>query len=107
MSIDIPARAEGDIEVAADDIGRWNPAALPRFFALLTKALDDLERMPYLAARYEPESPLFPGLRVYDIPRDYGYLVCYFPRPDGISVARVLHHSRNFPAIFNPAPDPP
>jgi plasmid stabilization system protein ParE len=106
MSIDIQPRAAVDIEIAADELERWRAGAEVRFVARLNDALARLERLPYLAPRHEPESALFPGLREYLIPRDYGYLIFYVPADDGISVARVLHHSRNITAIFNPRPDP-
>jgi plasmid stabilization system protein ParE len=107
MSIEIQPRAAVDIEIAADELERWRAGAETRFIARLNDALARLERLPDLAARHEPESALFPGLREYLIPRDYGYLVFYLPTDEGVSVVRVLHRSRNLPAIFNPDPDPP
>jgi plasmid stabilization system protein ParE len=100
VSVDIQPRADGDLEVAGDELDRWQPGTAARFVAQLNDALARLEQLPRLAGKYEPESPDFPDLRVYPIPRDFGYLVFYQPTADGISVVRVLHRSRNLPAIF-------
>ena len=107
MSIDVQPRAQSDIEIAVDELRGWRAGAAERFVNRLDDALSTLERFPHLAARYEATDPALAELRVYPIPRDYGYLVFYLPTADGIAVVRVLHHSRNIDAIFNPDPDPP
>ena len=106
MSVVFRPKAESDVEVAVDDIGRWQASAVDKFVRRVDESVAALDRMPFLAPVHEPEAPEYPGMRVYVIPRDYGYLIFYQPTADGISVARVLHRSRNIPAIFNPTPDP-
>jgi toxin ParE1/3/4 len=100
MSIDVAPRAQSDIEMAIDELGRWRAFAGDRFLDRLHAALTRLEQLPYIAGRYEPTNPAFPDLRVYTIRKDYGYIVYYVPAADGIVVVRVLHGSRNLAAIF-------
>jgi plasmid stabilization system protein ParE len=107
MSIDVQPRAQSDIEIAVDELRGWRVGAAERLVDRLDDALATLERLPHFSARYGATDPALAELRVYPIPRDYGYLVFYLPTGDGIAVVRVLHHSRNIAAIFNPDPDSP
>jgi plasmid stabilization system protein ParE len=100
MSIDFQPRALSDIEMAVDTLNQWRSTTGKRFIDRLNDTLSRLEQFPLLASKHEPTTSNFPELRIWLIRKDFGYLVCYVPTGDGISVIRVLHGSRNFAAIF-------
>ena len=104
--IEVLPRAEHDIEVATDEIDRNLRTPGEVFQERLQRTLELLEAVPHLGALYEPQAPEYPGLRVHLVRGWRSYAVFYLPRPDGITVVRVLHTSRNLAAIFAPDPDP-
>jgi toxin ParE1/3/4 len=71
-----------------------------RFFAEAEATFAYLASMPGTGALYEPDEPLFRGLRYCPVSRYRKYLVFYQPVHDGIEVYRVLHGSRDILGIL-------
>ncbi len=74
------------------------PVAL-EFVAAVERAFAHLRAHPTSGSlRYERLTGL-PGLRAWPI-RRFPYLLLYFERPDHLDVARLLHMSRDIPALL-------
>ena len=71
-----------------------------RFFAQAKATFSRLAAMPGMGARYQPEEPLYAGLRYFPVSRFRMYLVFYLPIPEGIEVLRILHGARDIAAIL-------
>jgi toxin ParE1/3/4 len=71
-----------------------------RFFAEAEATFTRLASMPGIGTRYEPDEPLYAGLRYFPVSRFRVYLVFYRPLPGGIEVLRVLHGARDIHAIL-------
>lgn len=105
MSIVFSDRAEVDAAYLAGEIrDESGVAAADRFAARLRQTAGLLERLPHMGEAIDPPFPRHPGLRVFPIRKQPHHLVFYTPTDTGILIVRVLHASRNIPAIFG-APD--
>jgi toxin ParE1/3/4 len=71
-----------------------------RFFAQAEATFARLAKMPGMGTRYEPEEPLYAGLRYFPISHFRMYLVFYRSLPEGIEVLRVLHGARDIATII-------
>ncbi len=71
-----------------------------RFLAEAEATMIRLARMPGLGERYEPDEPLYAGLRYCRISRFRNYIIFYKPIPDGIEVYRVLHGARDIDGLL-------
>ena len=71
-----------------------------RFFTQAETTLKRLANMPGMGTHYEPEQPLYAGLRYFPVSRFRTYLVFYRPIPEGIEVLRVLHGARDIASIL-------
>ncbi len=101
MSVEILQRAQWDIEEIADVIRtKAGVLSADRFADRLTKTLAFLERFPATGELIEPGYFNLPGLRVMTVRQSPNYLVFFQPNPDGITVVRVLHASRDRDAVF-------
>jgi toxin ParE1/3/4 len=69
------------------------------FLAALQRTLDHLRAHPASGSlRFEPDTGL-PGLRVWPI-RGFPHLLFYLDRADHVDVTRILHGSRDIPALL-------
>jgi toxin ParE1/3/4 len=94
-------RALRDLDEAAGHIQRQSsPERAIRFLRAADSTFARLAGMPGLGTRYEPDEPLFAGLRYALIAPYRTYLVFYRPIPGGIEVLRVLHGARDIPGIL-------
>ena len=60
-----------------------------------------LAGMPSMGPRYDPEEPIYAGLRYFPITRHRKFPIFYRPSPHGgIEVLRVLHGARDIAAIL-------
>jgi len=101
VSVEIPPRAQADIDIESEDLGqRYGQPTAERFQDQLARLLSRLDALPTSAAEVDPPYPNHPGLRVAQVPRFPHQLVYYVPTPAGIRVVRVLHSSRDIDAIF-------
>jgi toxin ParE1/3/4 len=94
-------RALRDLDEAAAYIQEHgSPQRALRFLRAADSTLATLAGMPGLGARYEPDEPVYAGLRFFPITRHRKYIVFYRPLPGGIEVLRVLHGARDIPGIL-------
>jgi toxin ParE1/3/4 len=93
-------RALRDLDEAAAYIQRRStPQRAIRFLRAADTTLAMLAGMPGMGTRYEPDEPIYTGLRYFPITRYRNYLVFYRPAPGGIEVLRVLHGARDVDGI--------
>jgi len=90
-----------DLDEAADYLQQeGGPRLAIRFLREVDATLQSLAAIPGLGARYEPNDPLFEGVRIFPISRFKKYLVFYRPITDGIEVLRVLHGARDIKGLL-------
>jgi toxin ParE1/3/4 len=71
-------------------------ATAERFLDGARTSFEDLAAEPSMGAPVILRSPVLAGMRKWPV-RDFrNDLIFYLPRPDGISVVRVLHGSRDW-----------
>ena len=78
-------------------------AGLPvaeRFLTALDLTFADLARMPEIGEACHLTHPRLHDLRRWQVTGFANWLVLYFPRRHGVSVARVVHGSQSLAAIF-------
>lgn len=67
-----------------------------RFLDSVRSGFEVLAKQPMIGSPIQTRTPALTGMRKWPI-RDFrGYLIFYLPRPDGVSVVRVLHGSRDW-----------
>ena len=71
-----------------------------RFFAEAEATFARLADLPGLGTPYEPDEPLYAGLRYLPLSRFRKFVVFYRPIPGGIEVYRVLHGARDLHGIL-------
>ena len=86
--------ADIDLDEIRDYIARDNLRAANNMLDKLFEALETLAKNPELGERRED---LGENLRAFVV---RPYIIFYHPSADGIHVARVIHGSRDFPAMF-------
>ena len=67
-----------------------------RFLAHAEASFDDLAGQPMMGAPLTLESPEMAGLRKWRVKDFDNYLIFYMPRPDGVSIVRVLYATRDW-----------
>ncbi|MHC5541248.1 type II toxin-antitoxin system RelE/ParE family toxin [Singulisphaera rosea] len=72
-----------------------------RFLAQAEATFSRLARMPGIATIYEPDEPMYIGLRYFPISRFRDFLVFYREIPGGIEVLRILHGARDIAGILS------
>lgn len=93
-------RALHDLDEAAAYIQQHgSPQRAIRFLRAADSTLATLAGMPGRGVPYEPDEPVYAGLRFFPIPRYRKYIVFYRPLPDGIEVLR-LHGARDIQGIL-------
>lgn len=76
-----------------------------RFLESTRASFEDLAARPSIGAPVKLGRPALAGMRKSPV-RDFrNYLIFYLPRPDGISVVRVLHGSRDWWGLLGIADD--
>ena len=86
--------AEEDLLEIWSNIANDKPSAADRFLDTLEHRMELLSRHPKMG---EARSDLAPRLRTFTVGN---YVIFFRPIRDGIEVVRVLHGSRDIPAIF-------
>ena len=90
-----------DLDEAAAYIQRLStPQRAIRFLRAADSTFAMLAGMPGMGTRYEPDEPIYAGLRYFPLNGHRKYQVFYRPAPDGIEVVRVLHGARDIHGIL-------
>ncbi len=93
MKVRIAERAQADLEEIGDWIAAENPVRAASFVAELVDRALSLGRHP----RRFPAVPRAGGLRKLAW---RGYLIFYVTLPDRVEIARIVHGSRDWAALF-------
>src|SRR5687768_9280152 len=67
-----------------------------RFLEQAELSFNDLATNPMIGAALTLQHPELTGIRKWRINDFDNYLIFYLPRPDGVSVVRVLHSARDW-----------
>lgn len=81
-------------------LGQTRVSSSHRFLRETKATFQRLAEFPGMGARYEPDDPLFEGIRVFPVSRFKKYLVFYRPIAGGIEVLRVLHGARDIQGLL-------
>jgi toxin ParE1/3/4 len=71
-----------------------------RFLTNTRSTFADLAEQPQIGAPLHLSNPALEHMRKWRVRGFEKYLVFYLPRPDGVSVIRVLHASRDWLGLF-------
>ncbi|MBK1705098.1 type II toxin-antitoxin system RelE/ParE family toxin [Halochromatium glycolicum] len=71
-----------------------------RFLTNARSTFADLAEQPQIGAYLNLSNPALKHMRKWRVRGFEKYLVFYLPRPDGMSVIRVLHASRDWWGLF-------
>ncbi len=88
-------------------LGQTRVSSAHRFLRETDATFQRLAEFPGMGASYEPDDPLFEGIRVFPVSRFKTYLVFYRPIAGGIEVLRVLHGARDIHGLLAEALDLP
>jgi toxin ParE1/3/4 len=90
-----------DLDQAADYLQQQRGASVAiRFLRAAEAAFEQLANTPGIGLRYEPENPLFDGVRFSPISRFKKYLVFYKAFDDGVEILRILHGARDIQGLL-------
>lgn len=78
-----------------------NPEAALRYLAAVEQTLDVISSNPHIGAFYGSGNPRLQELRVWNVRGFEKYLIFYRASPDAVELIRVLHGSRDIPAILD------
>lgn len=67
-----------------------------RFLENAQVSFSDLAGQPMIGAPVKLRNPALAGIRKWHVKDFRNYLIFYLPRPDGISVVRVLHAAQDW-----------
>jgi len=67
-----------------------------RFLASADGSFNDLARHPEMGTALSLHDPKLAGLRKWRVNGFEKFLVFYLPRPDGVSIVRVLHAAQDW-----------
>ncbi len=71
-------------------------AVADRFLSHAEASFDDLAGQPMMGAKLTTRHPALTGMRKWRVKEFDNYLVFYLPRPDGVSIVRVLHAAQDW-----------
>ena len=71
-----------------------------RFLAHAEASFDDLAEQPMMGAPLTLKSPELAGLRKWRVKDFDNFMIFYIPRPDGVSIVRVLYATRDWWGLF-------
>ena len=81
-------------------LGRTRISSAHRFLREADATFQRLAESPGIGIRYEPDDPIFEGIRVSPVSRFKKYLIFYRPIEGGIEVLRVLHGARDIHGLL-------
>lgn len=71
-----------------------------RFLANAERGFTELAEQPDMGSPLTLKRPELAGMRKWRVPDFENFLIFYLPRPDGISVVRVLYAARDWWSLF-------
>lgn len=71
-----------------------------RFLTQAEASFNDLARQPGMGAPLTLKHPQLAGIRKWRVKDFDNHLIFYMPRPDGVSVVRVLHAASDWWALL-------
>jgi toxin ParE1/3/4 len=77
-----------------------------RFLTHAEAAFDDLSLQPLIGSALQLKHPDLAGMRKWRIKGFDNHLIFYIPLPDGVSIVRVLHASRDWWRLLGIASEP-
>jgi toxin ParE1/3/4 len=110
MSHDIRRRrnVRQDLADLFVDLGRTRVSSAHRFLREAEATFQRLARSPGIGARYEPDDPLFEGVRFFPVSRFKKDLVFFYRSLEsGIEILRILHGARDIQGLLAEGFDPP
>jgi toxin ParE1/3/4 len=96
----LPAARNDLVEIFYYYISKGTIPTARRFLTQAEATFQRLAGMPALGTRYEPDEPVYAGVRFFPVSRFRVYLVFYRPIAGGIEVLRVLHGARDIHGIL-------
>jgi toxin ParE1/3/4 len=75
-------------------------ATAERFLTQAAASFEELALQPLMGAPLALKHPELVGMRKWRVKDFNNFLVFYVPRPDGVSIVRVLHASRDWWALL-------
>lgn len=100
LQLDIRPAADEDMVEIADWIGQDNLDAAIEFLHAARRSMEFLTVTPGAGPEYPTSNALLKGLRKWSVEGYRHYLIFYLILPDAIKVLRVIHGSRNVPALL-------
>lgn len=73
-----------------------DPEIAERFLAMAEASFNDLTGQPMIGVPLTLRHPDLAGLRKWRVNDFDNFLIFYLPRPDGVSIVRVLHAARDW-----------
>lgn len=73
-----------------------DPEIAERFLTSAEASFNDLADQPMIGAPLALRHPELAGLRKWRVNNFDNFLIFYLPRPDGVSIVRVLHAGRDW-----------
>jgi toxin ParE1/3/4 len=73
-----------------------SPDTAERFLANAEASFNDLVLQPMIGAPLTLRHPDLAGIRKWRVTDFDNHLIFYLPRPDGVSIVRVLHAARDW-----------
>ncbi|MBY0505184.1 MAG: type II toxin-antitoxin system RelE/ParE family toxin [Bryobacteraceae bacterium] len=67
-----------------------------RFLQQAEESFRDLASHPAMGAPLSSRAARFEGLRKWRVKQFENFLIFYLPRPDGVSIIRILHATRDW-----------
>jgi toxin ParE1/3/4 len=95
------ARARADLLELVAWIAADNPAAALALHDAYEHSLDLLADNPQLGRLYAAADPRLAGMRVLPAHRFRKILIFYRPLPGAVEIVRILHGSRDIPAVLD------
>jgi toxin ParE1/3/4 len=92
--------ADADIDSQWLYLAQRNPDAARRFLIGCRAAFELLAERPGIGRNYGLTDPALADVRRWIVPGFRRHLIIYRPVPDGVEIIRVLHGSRDIPAVF-------
>ncbi|WP_088241837.1 type II toxin-antitoxin system RelE/ParE family toxin [Calothrix rhizosoleniae] len=84
-----------DLDEICEYIARSNPSAASKLFDAIRQKCKLVASFPNMGKSYEMFSPRLRGFTVDD------YIIFYYPREDGIDIARVVSGYRDLESLFS------
>lgn len=96
----LPSARQDLVDIVYHYIRQGSRPTARRFLAQAESTFQRLASIPGMGTLYEPDEPLYAGLRYFPVARFRLHIVFYRPIAGGIEVLRVLHGARDIPSLL-------